>query len=215
MRQIVKARIRTLLAQQSGYIQLLIFAPILTLFLLSLVVRTANSAIDPTLEKKKITHQLKQRLSEVRNEEGIQSMLAVQTGSEPQPKVKDPKTAAAQTSPFGGESANIVALHRDEASPSSEKISAQVWAAAENYADLDPLLTSANSALIIASSPNEHEKNSPFARAQPLATTRWQVAKGKIQPVSLSPVGAATLSKNKENLPQAVAKVPNLEDVKK
>ena len=62
MRYIVKAKIRTLLAQQSGHIQLLIFAPILTLFLLSLVVRTANSAIDPTLEKKKITQQLKQRL---------------------------------------------------------------------------------------------------------------------------------------------------------
>ena len=81
MRYVVKARIRTLLAQQSGHIQLLIFAPILTLFLLSLVVRTANSAIDPTLEKKKITQQLKQRLFEVRNAEGGQLSLGARAGS--------------------------------------------------------------------------------------------------------------------------------------
>jgi murein DD-endopeptidase MepM/ murein hydrolase activator NlpD len=62
----VQRNIRTLLAQQSGQIQLLIIAPILTLFFLSLVVRTANSAIDPSLEKKKVNQQLKQRLLEVR-----------------------------------------------------------------------------------------------------------------------------------------------------
>lgn len=62
----VQRNIRTLLAQQSGQIQLLIVAPILTLFFLSLVVRAANSAIDPSLEKKKVNHQLKQRLLEVR-----------------------------------------------------------------------------------------------------------------------------------------------------
>ena len=215
MRQIVKARIRTLLAQQSGYIQLLIFAPILTLFLLSLVVRTANSAIDPTLEKKKITHQLKQRLIEVRNGEGIQSTLTAQTGSEPQPKAKDPKTTAAQVSSFGGEPANVGALHRDEASLSSEKISAQVWALAENHANPDLLLTSVDRALSIASSPNGHEKKLLFAMAQFPTTTQWQVARSKIQPISLYPAGAATRSKNKENQPQAVAKVPNLEEVKK
>ena len=62
----MQGKIRTLLAQQAGQIQLLIIAPILTLSFLSLVVRTANSAIDPSLEKKKINHQLKQRLQEVR-----------------------------------------------------------------------------------------------------------------------------------------------------
>ena len=62
----VQGKIRTLLAQQSGQIQLLIIAPILTLSFLSLVVRTANSAVDPSLEKKKVNQQLKQRLLEVR-----------------------------------------------------------------------------------------------------------------------------------------------------
>lgn len=62
----VQGKIRTLLAQQSGQIQFLIIAPILTLSFLSLVVRTANSAIDPSLEKKKVNQQLKQRLLEVR-----------------------------------------------------------------------------------------------------------------------------------------------------
>ena len=61
----VQGKIRTLLAQQSGQIQLLIIAPILTLSFLSLVVRTANSAIDPSIEKKKVNQQLKQRLLEV------------------------------------------------------------------------------------------------------------------------------------------------------
>lgn len=61
-----QGKIRALLAQQSGQIQFLIIAPILTLSFLSLVVRTANSAVDPSLEKKKINQQLKQRLLEVR-----------------------------------------------------------------------------------------------------------------------------------------------------
>src|SRR5215212_3089665 len=157
MRQTVKARIRILLAQQSGHIQLLIFAPILTLFLLSLVVRTANSAIDPTLEKKKITHQLKQRLIEVRNAEGSQSILATQTGNEPQPRAKNPKAEAAQVS-FGGEGqASAVALHRDEALPPLGKIS-EVWVAAENHANLDILLTSVASTPVIAPTPSENEK---------------------------------------------------------
>src|SRR5215831_15020415 len=110
MRQIVKARIRTLLAQQSGHIQLLIFAPILTLFLLSMVVRTANSAIDPTLEKKRITHQLKQRLIEVRNAEGTQSALTARTGSDPQPGAKTSKVEAAQEPSRAGELGSAVAL---------------------------------------------------------------------------------------------------------
>ncbi len=61
-----QGKIRALLAQQSGQIQFLIIAPILTLSFLSLVVRTANSAIDPSLEKKKVNQQLKQRILEVR-----------------------------------------------------------------------------------------------------------------------------------------------------
>jgi hypothetical protein len=105
MRYIVKARIRTLLAQQSGHVQLLIFAPILTLFLLSLVVRTANSAIDPTLEKKKITQQLKQRLIEVRNVEGSPSSHQVAQNREEMhtvpPKSTEPAEAVTSTTKPG------------------------------------------------------------------------------------------------------------------
>lgn len=61
----------TFLTQQSGQIQLLIVAPILTLSFLSLVVRTASSAVDSSIEKKKVTEQLKRRLSEVQNEQSI------------------------------------------------------------------------------------------------------------------------------------------------
>jgi len=70
--------LRTFLAQQSGQTQLLIIAPLLTLSLLSLVVRTASSAVDPALEKKKVTEQLKRRLSEVQNEEESKVALAVE-----------------------------------------------------------------------------------------------------------------------------------------
>jgi hypothetical protein len=55
-----------LLAQQTGQLQLLIIAPILTLSFLSLVVRTASSAVDPALQKQKVVDQLKQRLIEVK-----------------------------------------------------------------------------------------------------------------------------------------------------
>lgn len=64
----LKGTLLTLLAQQSGQINLLIVAPILTLSFLSLVVRTASSAVDSSVEKKKVTEQLKRRLSEVQNE---------------------------------------------------------------------------------------------------------------------------------------------------
>ncbi len=64
----LKGTLLTLLSQQSGQINLLIVAPILTLSFLSLVVRTASSAVDSSLEKKKVTEQLKRRLSEVQNE---------------------------------------------------------------------------------------------------------------------------------------------------
>jgi len=64
----LKGTLLTLLVQQSGQIQLLIVAPILTLSFLSLVVRTASSAVDSSLEKKKVTEQLKRRLNEVQSE---------------------------------------------------------------------------------------------------------------------------------------------------
>jgi murein DD-endopeptidase MepM/ murein hydrolase activator NlpD len=67
----LKGTLLTLLTQQSGQIQLLIVAPILTLSFLSLVVRTASSAVDSSVEKKKVTEQLKRRLSEVQNEQPI------------------------------------------------------------------------------------------------------------------------------------------------
>lgn len=66
-----KGTLLTFLAQQSGQIQLLIVAPILTLSFLSLVVRTASPAVDSSLEKRKVTEQLKRRLSEVQNEQPI------------------------------------------------------------------------------------------------------------------------------------------------
>src|SRR5215831_3116992 len=66
--QYLRGTIKSLLAQQSGQIQLFIIAPILTLSFLSLVVRTASSAVDSSLEKKKVMEQLKRRLSEVQNE---------------------------------------------------------------------------------------------------------------------------------------------------
>src|SRR5215470_8707049 len=66
--QYLRGTIKSLLAQQSGQIQLFIIAPILTLSFLSLVVRTASSAVDASLEKKKVTEQLKRRLNQVRSE---------------------------------------------------------------------------------------------------------------------------------------------------
>lgn len=67
----LKGTLCAVLAQESGQIQLLIIAPILALSFLSLVVRTASSAVDPAVEKKKVTEQLKRRLSEVRSEEDL------------------------------------------------------------------------------------------------------------------------------------------------
>ena len=64
----MKGAWRALLAQQRGQIQLLIIAPIITLSLLGLVVRSASSAVDHSLEKRKVVEQLKRRLSEVQNE---------------------------------------------------------------------------------------------------------------------------------------------------
>jgi murein DD-endopeptidase MepM/ murein hydrolase activator NlpD len=67
----LRGTLLTLLAQQSGQVQLLIIAPILTLSFLSLVVRTASSAVDSSVEKKKVTEQLKRRLNEVKNERAV------------------------------------------------------------------------------------------------------------------------------------------------
>ncbi|HXG22134.1 MAG TPA: hypothetical protein VNN62_24020 [Methylomirabilota bacterium] len=57
-----------LAAQQAGQIHLLILAPLFTLAFLSLLVHTASSAIDPALEKQKVTEQLKRRLSELQQD---------------------------------------------------------------------------------------------------------------------------------------------------
>ncbi len=78
-----KGILQRLLAQQSEQVQLLIIIPSLTLFFLSLIVRTASSAIDPALEKKKVTEQLRQRLSEVQNDEEIKVTLAVESSTPP------------------------------------------------------------------------------------------------------------------------------------
>jgi murein DD-endopeptidase MepM/ murein hydrolase activator NlpD len=73
----LKGTLYAFLAQESGQIQLLIIAPILALSFLSLIVRTASSAVDPALEKKKVTEQLKRRLSEVQSEEEIEPLQAI------------------------------------------------------------------------------------------------------------------------------------------
>lgn len=63
-----KTTVQRLLIQQSDQIQLLIIIPIVTLAFLSLIVRTADSAVEPGLEKKRVTQELKRRLTEVQNE---------------------------------------------------------------------------------------------------------------------------------------------------
>lgn len=78
----LRGTLRILLAQQSGQIQLLIIAPILTLSFLSLIVRTASSAVDPSLERKKVAEQLKRRLNEIQGEE--ETKFTVETPA-PQP----------------------------------------------------------------------------------------------------------------------------------
>jgi hypothetical protein len=60
--------------------------------------RTANSAIDPTFEKKKITYQLKQRLIEVRNAEGNQSIPSARVDPEAQSVTKSLETEVPITS---------------------------------------------------------------------------------------------------------------------
>jgi hypothetical protein len=77
-----KGTLQHLRTVPSDHVQLLILVPSLTLIFLSLIVRTASSAIDPTFEKKKITDQLKQRLSEMQNDEEIKVTLT--TKSSPQ-----------------------------------------------------------------------------------------------------------------------------------
>jgi murein DD-endopeptidase MepM/ murein hydrolase activator NlpD len=86
--QYLRGTIKSLLAQQSGQIQLFIIAPILTLSFLSLVVRTASSAVDASLEKKKVTEQLKRRLNQVRSEseEESQNEPAIAVSPPPAPR---------------------------------------------------------------------------------------------------------------------------------
>jgi murein DD-endopeptidase MepM/ murein hydrolase activator NlpD len=60
-----------LLVRQSGQIHFLIIAPILTLFFLSLIVRSADSAIGSAAEKEKVAAQLRKRLEEVREGETL------------------------------------------------------------------------------------------------------------------------------------------------
>lgn len=57
-----------LATQQAGQMQLMLLVPLSILVLLSLLVHTASSAIDPGLEKQKVTEQLKQRLSELQHD---------------------------------------------------------------------------------------------------------------------------------------------------
>src|SRR5256885_1289234 len=83
-------RITRLTLQQPSQIQELIIVPILTLLFLGLVVRTASSAVDLTVEKRKITEQLKRRLNEVqkdkesqpRSEEATNHLLTIRKRKE-------------------------------------------------------------------------------------------------------------------------------------
>jgi murein DD-endopeptidase MepM/ murein hydrolase activator NlpD len=86
--QYLRGTLKSLLAQQSGQIQLLIIAPILTLSFLSLIVRTASSAVDSSVEKKKVTEQLKRRLNQVRSEgeEESQNDAAIAIPTPPIPR---------------------------------------------------------------------------------------------------------------------------------
>lgn len=73
-----KGTVQRLLIQQSDQIQLLIIIPIVTLAFLSLIVRTADSAVEPGVEKRRVTQELKRRLSEVHNE-AARTVLASET----------------------------------------------------------------------------------------------------------------------------------------
>ena len=205
MRYVVRARIRTLLAQQSGHIQLLIFAPILTLFVLSLVVRTANSAIDPTLEKKKVTQQLKQRLIEVRNSEGVQSILSTRAGSDPQPGTKILKTEADGQSPEKTiPTPTSVSRENLEDAPLSTTAPAETWVVVENYMPLIPLTEPHG----IATPQKNNEQPAVPEQYQ------WQIAQESHLFVFLNPTLVTTRAKRTEEKPQAIAKIRSLEEVK-
>jgi murein DD-endopeptidase MepM/ murein hydrolase activator NlpD len=206
MRYIVKARLRTLLAQQSGHIQLLIFAPILTLFLLSLVVRTANSAIDPTFEKKKITYQLKQRLIEVRNAEGNQSIPSARVDPEAQSVTKSLKTEVPITSEKEASGLTSTSEKRGEIEFSTQ-VSDRPWVVAESASASDLLSVSPTEALDNTSPRGTEDKQQSIVAEPNLLSTQWQVAKDDVQHfASFSLIG--------EEKSQAVAKIRNLEDVK-
>lgn len=56
-------------ARQSDHFHVLMFAPVLTLSFLSLVVRTADSAVDLTSEKKKVAQHLRHRLHAIQQDQ--------------------------------------------------------------------------------------------------------------------------------------------------
>ena len=207
MRYIVKAKIRTLLAQQSGHIQLLIFAPILTLFLLSLVVRTANSAIDPTLEKKKITQQLKQRLVEVRQAEGSRPSLALRRGEEAQPAVKISKSEESVHSAEKPPIVQVKALSYEKAPSLDSREGA--WTAAGNDTGHTFLLSLRADAAFVAS-----ESKAPAPSTRNSLDIPWRIAKNNSSSLLLSPALVTAQNKKKDKKPQIVAKVPSIEETK-
>ena len=213
MRHIVKARTRTLLAQQSGHIQLVIFAPILTLFLLSLVVRTANSAIDPTLEKKKITYQLKQRLIEVRNAEGSQPILSARAGTDPQPVAKNLKNKWDGRSSEQEASVFAVAGQSHKATAATPPKSPDgSWVVVEKEVTFDLLLTSSTESHVIASSQHDKENKQSTVLGFNSSTIQWQVAKDNVEQF-VSPSSLVAQTKRKEEKIQAVAKFHSLQAV--
>lgn len=213
MRYIVKARIRTLLAQQSGHVQLLIFAPILTLFLLSLVVRTANSAIDPTLEKKKITQQLKQRLIEVRNVDGNPPSLVAQSREETQ-TVPAKNAEAKGASPATAKSEPVVvatpAKDSEEKNQISTELAREEWTITEHVPGDSLLLTGL--ANPIAATEKKTDNTQLSGSSKTFLSSQWKIAKNDLTLV-FPLVKGTTSNKKKDEKPQGL-KVPDVEVVK-
>ncbi|MBM4254901.1 MAG: hypothetical protein FJ147_03285 [Deltaproteobacteria bacterium] len=213
MRYVVQARIRTLLAQQSGHIQLLIFAPILTLFLLSLVVRTANSAVDPTVEKKKITQQLKQRLIEVRNAEGSPSSLANRPGNGSPTVAKTFKNEESGKA-TGHESPALVSATQSH-SLQSESSTGERWITVETEIDAKLLLQPLPESQKIVASQDTSGKNPAPLSEQNFATIKWQVAKNGFRGFSLPSTKPSKQSKQKDEKGLVGVALRSPEDVKR
>src|SRR5690242_10688430 len=101
-----------LTGQQDGQIHLVLLAPLFTLLLLSLLVHTASSAIDPALEKQKVNEQLKRRLSELQSDR-VAPSLSVEAAPVVVPSSPS-ASAAEETSPAPAEPSVLVPIWQVE-----------------------------------------------------------------------------------------------------